>query len=873
MVSMNELHIEAEQHKLVTILQLAGTFTKATSKKLEPVLLSLLDARAPEFILIQCRQLTDFAAESYDLLQKFAALLNEQARELIICAVPSELLREELIFPPLTYYETQEQALSVFAETSQTAAAQAAILVISILAGPCSGTARLQPGDKELLIGRHSQCHLSLPEDIRTSRYHSRIYEQQGRFFLEDLKSSNGTFYANAAIKKPVELKHGDRFQLGETYIEVEVIYQEVIASADTPQFPKINAFADEAISEENSFYDTSSLNNVELPLEPSTLTLNEETIVIRDDKFSEFLRGKYELQSTIKVPSQKVFMAQAPDAEDAEFKMPELSLPAPLRRSAAAYTGDEITERYKIIDKIGESIATEILRVHDRQTGRQVFILYTKEAMLVKTFSAKHPHLLIADFQGEYQERKFLVFASPDICEPLPPQPLTEIKILQAGIMLVDILLYLHESGINGFDISPSHIFYGHDELPKFALFPAIIYEKMTEEQADVFSLGTMLLELAIGQSIPYTPFGTLDIEKVAPGLKRLSKGLSTLILEILDNNETNLEKIGEKLKNILSRLLAPKACTREGITIQILRMGNSLVYSFGEGFSCSLPWKKEIAERALDRLINGEDPQELIQVGKDIYQSFWPMEIQKTLAEIDVQHVCLAIDHSLLSVPWEIGFQENQFLFSKFCFSRKTLPIGPQPVVTKIIPSPRIFILASGESWAQKVKHFLVDNLSDSFPRIKVRTANTADNPYYILQQIASSDILHILGAVSYQQENSMNSGWRLTGKNILKIRFLENAPRKPKVIFNQAEINPANAAARFAALLYKAEIPVTISTLWPITDGELPLVFYQNLLRGLPVDFALQQAQEKFTAQIRFALAPIIYGEARKALFKHK
>ena len=394
-----------------------------------------------------------------------------------------------------------------------------------------------------------------------------------------------------------------------------------------------------------------------------------------------------------------------------------------------------------------------------------------------------------------------------------------------------------------------------------------------MTEEQADVFSLGTILLELAIGQSVPYTPFGTLDIEKVAPGLKQLSKTLSSLILEILDRNETNLEKIGEKLKNLLSRLLAPKACTREGITIQILKMGNSLVYSFGEGFSCSLPWKKEIAEQALDRLIANEDPQELVQVGKEIYQHFWPMEIQKTLAEIDVQHVCLAIDHSLLSVPWEAGFHNNQFLFSKFCFSRKTLPIGPQPVLSKIIQSPRIFILASSESWTQKVKHFLVDNISENFPRIKVRTANTSDNPYNILQQAVGCDILHILGSVTYQQENAMNSGWRLAGKNILKIRFLENAPRKPKIIFSQAEIDSVNAGARFASLIYKAEIPITVSTLWPITDGELPFAFYQNLLRGLPVDFALQQAQEKFAAQLRVALAPIIYGEARRALFKHK
>ena len=186
--------------------------------------------------MIECRQLTGFQAESYGILQKFAALFNEQARELIICAVPSKLFREELIVPPLTYYETEEQALATFQETSKVPVARETTLLISILAGPCSGIARIGPGDKELLIGRHSQCHLSLPEDIRTSRYHSRIYEQDGRFFLEDLNSSNGTFYANVTIKSPVELKHGDRFQVGETYIEAAIKYGQVIAPADSPR-------------------------------------------------------------------------------------------------------------------------------------------------------------------------------------------------------------------------------------------------------------------------------------------------------------------------------------------------------------------------------------------------------------------------------------------------------------------------------------------------------------------------------------------------------------------------------------------------------------------------------------------------------------
>ena len=46
--------------------------------------------------------------------------------------------------------------------------------------------------DEELLIGRQDDCHIPLP-DRQVSRTHARIFWQDDSYFIEDLKSKNGT--------------------------------------------------------------------------------------------------------------------------------------------------------------------------------------------------------------------------------------------------------------------------------------------------------------------------------------------------------------------------------------------------------------------------------------------------------------------------------------------------------------------------------------------------------------------------------------------------------------------------------------------------------------------------------------------------------
>jgi len=79
--------------------------------------------------------------------------------------------------------------------------------------------------DDELVIGRLASGHGRLEEDPELSRQHARISrERDGRYAIEDLGSSNGTFVNGLALRSPGLLVAGDSIELGGTTLVVREI-------------------------------------------------------------------------------------------------------------------------------------------------------------------------------------------------------------------------------------------------------------------------------------------------------------------------------------------------------------------------------------------------------------------------------------------------------------------------------------------------------------------------------------------------------------------------------------------------------------------------------------------------------------------------
>ncbi len=66
----------------------------------------------------------------------------------------------------------------------------------------------------QILIGRAPDCDIVL-EDSFASAHHARVYATDAGFWLEDLKSTNGTTMGDRKIKDSVRLTRGSKFKIG----------------------------------------------------------------------------------------------------------------------------------------------------------------------------------------------------------------------------------------------------------------------------------------------------------------------------------------------------------------------------------------------------------------------------------------------------------------------------------------------------------------------------------------------------------------------------------------------------------------------------------------------------------------------------------
>jgi diguanylate cyclase (GGDEF)-like protein len=132
---------------------------------------------------------------------------------------------------------TSDQATMIDAARPSAAAAgfEAAVILIAHPENRRLGTRfRIAPG-AVLEIGRSQDAQVSLPEVPSLSRLHARIRFTAGAVELEDLGSRNGTFVNDRILKGPLELRSGDRFQVGAVHFkflherDVEHAYYEAI--------------------------------------------------------------------------------------------------------------------------------------------------------------------------------------------------------------------------------------------------------------------------------------------------------------------------------------------------------------------------------------------------------------------------------------------------------------------------------------------------------------------------------------------------------------------------------------------------------------------------------------------------------------------
>jgi pSer/pThr/pTyr-binding forkhead associated (FHA) protein len=74
----------------------------------------------------------------------------------------------------------------------------------------------------EILIGRASNCDISLPDGVLSS-VHARIAFHHAQWWVEDADSTNGTFLNGSKVMVPTVIISGDELKCGKTAFTVNI--------------------------------------------------------------------------------------------------------------------------------------------------------------------------------------------------------------------------------------------------------------------------------------------------------------------------------------------------------------------------------------------------------------------------------------------------------------------------------------------------------------------------------------------------------------------------------------------------------------------------------------------------------------------------
>src|SRR5262245_15572400 len=74
----------------------------------------------------------------------------------------------------------------------------------------------------QFVIGRDPQCHLR-PASPAISKRHCALIQREGKVFVRDFDSTNGTFVNDRQIKGEIELQHEDILKVGPLLFRVKI--------------------------------------------------------------------------------------------------------------------------------------------------------------------------------------------------------------------------------------------------------------------------------------------------------------------------------------------------------------------------------------------------------------------------------------------------------------------------------------------------------------------------------------------------------------------------------------------------------------------------------------------------------------------------
>jgi CHAT domain-containing protein len=226
------------------------------------------------------------------------------------------------------------------------------------------------------------------------------------------------------------------------------------------------------------------------------------------------------------------------------------------------------------------------------------------------------------------------------------------------------------------------------------------------------------------------------------------------------------------------------------------------------------------------------------------------------------------LRLDEQLLAVPWELAYDGNDFLATKFGVGRQVITSQPLPrrESERPVDGPlKVLLIADPtESLAQAGREVeqLCTLLADVAGLKVTLIGGKLVRKLPLLAAVPEYDIVHFAGHSFYDPTSPSQSGWQLH-EGVLSAAELSKVSRPPRLVFSNSCQAGATAAWHeeqgyryegyafgIGSAFLLAGVQNYVGPFWVVHDEEsvgFALSFYQNLARGLTLGGALQQARQ--------------------------
>lgn len=283
------------------------------------------------------------------------------------------------------------------------------------------------------------------------------------------------------------------------------------------------------------------------------------------------------------------------------------------------------------------------------------------------------------------------------------------------------------------------------------------------------------------------------------------------------------------------------------------------------------------------------------LEKTGQFLWDHLLTGQVKNRLIHSENKELLLSLDEELISIPWELLHDRNQFFCLKFNLGRvvRTKEQFNQLKYRSANSDLRMLILANptNDLKSSYLEGVYIKNQLDRYRKyLKVDFKSTQIDSLYLKRNLMDYDIVHFAGHCEYESRDSGNTGWllsdaRFTTRDILALSgdfslpslVFSNACYSAKAGSDLINNDYQEKTYSLAAAFLFSGVRHYIGTIWKIEDPNSLLFareFYSHLVKGKTIGECIRLSRLGLIKEYGLCAISwanyILYGDPNFTLF---